>query len=356
MRGPHGQQATDLDRHGRLAQHPLHALAVLELAAEALALPDVVGRDAERPLGHAQPAHAMGETCGAQADLRDLEPVADIQQPVFVGDLQPVETQLAMAAVFLRAHDRDPSDDFPARLVAVEEEGRQPLAGIVRCPRHQDEVLGDAGPGDEPLAATDQPAVAPGLGIGLHGRGVGAGPRRRLGHGERRPDRAVDDGLQPAGLLRFGADLFQQDHVAVVRRGTVEDDRAEDRVAHLLVAARHAGNVQAAAAPGFGHLQGPEALALRLVPKAFQQVEADVLMLVIGFRIGFQRHDLFGDEVPDLEAQGLDLRREMEIHVAVILPIPKPGCVRSRVYPSPPEPSAIRSTAATGLPIARRRR
>jgi hypothetical protein len=45
----------------------------------------------------------MGEPRRAQADLRDLQAVADLHQPVLVGNLQAVERQLAMAAMLLRA-------------------------------------------------------------------------------------------------------------------------------------------------------------------------------------------------------------------------------------------------------------
>ena len=40
-----------------------------------------------------------------------LQPVADAHQHVLVGDLEPVEVQLAMPAMFLRPHDRDAADD-----------------------------------------------------------------------------------------------------------------------------------------------------------------------------------------------------------------------------------------------------
>ena len=77
----------------------------------------------------------------AEADLRRLQPVADLHQHVLVGDLQPVEFQLAMPAMLLRAHDRDAAHDAPARLVGVEQEGGQAVARVVGGARDQDEVL-----------------------------------------------------------------------------------------------------------------------------------------------------------------------------------------------------------------------
>ena len=64
---------------------------------------------------------------------------------------EPLERELAVPAMFFRPHDRNAPDDAPARLVAVEEEGRQAVARIVRRPRDQDEVLGFLRPGDEPF-------------------------------------------------------------------------------------------------------------------------------------------------------------------------------------------------------------
>src|SRR3546814_8521594 len=46
--GMHHHQPADGDAHRRLAEHPLHALAVGQLDAEALPLPDVIGRDLQR--------------------------------------------------------------------------------------------------------------------------------------------------------------------------------------------------------------------------------------------------------------------------------------------------------------------
>ena len=97
------------------------------------------------------------------------------------------------------------------------------------------------------LRPVHHPGVAAARGGGEHHRRVGAAARMRLGHGERGAHRSVDDGLQPALLLRRRAHLVQQDHVAVVGRGAVRAHRAEERVVELLVARGHADD---AAVPG----------------------------------------------------------------------------------------------------------
>src|SRR6185312_8293836 len=105
-----------LDAVGDITELDLHALAVGELDAEAFALVDVCLRDLAAALGEAEPAHAVGEPGGAEPDLGDAEPIADLHQYVLVRNLQPVENQLAVAAVLLRTHDRDAPHEFPAGL------------------------------------------------------------------------------------------------------------------------------------------------------------------------------------------------------------------------------------------------
>ena len=87
-----------------------------------------------------------------------LRPSPTPSRTFVVGDLEPVELELAVSAVLLRSHDRDAAHDAPAGLVAVEQERGQALARIVGRARHQDEMLRDAGAGDEPLAARDRPS------------------------------------------------------------------------------------------------------------------------------------------------------------------------------------------------------
>ena len=165
---------------------------------------------------------------------------------------------LAVAAVLFRPHDRDAAHDAPARLVAVEHECGEPLALVVGRLGDQYEVLRDAGAGDEPFAAVDHPFVAiPGC-SGQHHRRVGTGAGRGFGHHDGRARLAIDDRLQPAFFLLLGRDFVQHRHVAVVGRCAVEDNRAEDRVVHFLVARGHADDVESLAAALFRHLRRPQ--------------------------------------------------------------------------------------------------
>src|SRR5690606_4350625 len=151
--GVHGKQAADLDIHGSAAQHPLYAFTLCELEAERLAFHYTGSRDLEGTLGQPQPAHAVGQACGAQANLGELEAVAHVHQAVFIGNVQAIELDLAMAAVFFGAHDRYAAHDLPVRIVFVKEEGRQAFARIIGRFGDEDEVRGGGGTGDEVLAA-----------------------------------------------------------------------------------------------------------------------------------------------------------------------------------------------------------
>src|SRR5229473_2141564 len=260
----HHQEPPDLDAVRHLAELDLHALAVGEPDAKALALGDVGLRDLHRALGEPEPAHAVGEPRRPEPDLGRAQAVADPHQHVLLRHLEPLEEELAMAAVLLRAHDRDAANDAPARLVAVIEEGGEAAAGIVGGARDQDEMAGDAGAGDEPLAAVDHPAAALLLGAGPDHAGVGAAAGRRLGHGEGRAHVALDDRPEPSFLLRRGASARDEIHVAVVGGLAVEARRAEDRAVRLLVHRRPADDRQRHAAVLLGGLRRhrPAALAL----------------------------------------------------------------------------------------------
>jgi hypothetical protein len=90
----------------------------------------------------------MGQARRPEADLRQLEAVADLHQPVLVGDLHVLEHELAMAAMFFGPHDRDAAQDAPQISQMRNAVGR---AGIVRGVRHQMKRVA-ARTGDEPLS------------------------------------------------------------------------------------------------------------------------------------------------------------------------------------------------------------
>ena len=224
-----------------------------------LANRDVVERDGERALGKAEPAHAVGEPRGAEPDLRELEAVADVHQPCVVGNFQSVELELAVPAVLLRPHDRNPAHDAPPRLVAIEQERGQALARVVARLRNQDEVLRDACASDEPLATVHDPSVAAPLRARANHRRIGAAAGMRLGHRERAAHAPVDDRREPALLLLRRRHFREHGHVAVVRCRAVEAHGTEDRRVHLLVARRAPDHRQAESAELARNLRRPQA-------------------------------------------------------------------------------------------------
>ena len=227
-RGLHGQQTSDLDIHRRITQHPLDAFMLGQCRAKILTGLHIVEAFLQRPLRHAQPAHAMGQPCHPQSDLDRLHALTHFHQAVRILDLQPVEFDLAMATVLLGTHDRNAPNDPPARLILVKEEGRQTAAFVIGCARQKNEMLRPLSPRDEPFAPVDHPlVVALYLGPGEHHGRVRARARSRFGHHDGRSDLAVDDGLQPLILLILASHTVEQDHVAVIRRRTVEGQRPE---------------------------------------------------------------------------------------------------------------------------------
>src|SRR5262249_62028781 len=122
-----------------------------------------------------------------------------------------------MAAVLLRPHDADAPHHAPTRLIAIVEEGGEAVALVVGGARHEDEMLGRAGAGDEPFAAADHPLASRPLGPRHDHARIRAAARRRLGHGERRLHLALDDRLEPTLLLRRRARPGAPVHVAGVR-------------------------------------------------------------------------------------------------------------------------------------------
>ena len=333
----HGQQTTGVDIHGGLAEPVLDALVLVQTTAEGLALGNIGGRDLQRPLRHAEPAHAVRETCRAETDLRHLETVANTEQTVLVGDLEAVEAQFAMSAMLFGPHDRDTPHDLPARVVTVEEKGGEPLARVVRGACDEDEVLRDAGAGDEPLVTVDSPALAVTLGAGAHHpRRVGAAARMRFGHDKRRAHRAARDGRQPATFLLRVRGLLQQHHVAVVGRRRVEAHRAENRTRHLLVAGRHGDRAKTQAAILLGQLQAPEPLGAGLRAQFVDEFEPQVLTGIAIAGIGLQGQHVRGDEGGDPLPALLRFRSKVEVHASFPGVCASPCNARCRDYNKPP--------------------
>ena len=219
-----------------------------------------------------------------------------------------------MAAVFFRSHDPDPAHDPPARLIGVKEKRGKALALVVRRARDEDKMLRLAGPGDEPFTSENAPAAGSLFGARIHQRRIGARSAIGLGHGKRRTDAAVDDRREPAFLLRRRRDLREYGHVAVVGCGTVERDRAEYRAAHFFVEYGDFRNGAAEAAVGDRNLRRPKPAPFDQFAQRGEVLEVDILVLVIGARIVFERDDAFVDERAHGSALCLERRRGMEIH------------------------------------------
>ena len=86
--------------------------------------------------------------------------VTYFKQTVFVRNHQTIKAQLAMTAVFFRAHDADASHDLPARLVRVKQKRRKPLARVVAGLGDEHKMLCAFRAGDKPFAAIDDPVIA----------------------------------------------------------------------------------------------------------------------------------------------------------------------------------------------------
>ena len=170
---------------------------------------------------------AMGQPRRTEPHLGQFQAKPFTQQHVFDRHLQPIEDQLAMAAMLLWAHDRNTPLDPPAGIVPIKQKRRQPAAAVIRGPGDQDEMLRNTGPGDKPLAPGDHIAIAPLVRACLDHAGVRTATRRGFGHGKGRPNLTLGDGAQPAILLLVRRRAFQHHHVAVVGRGRVETDRQD---------------------------------------------------------------------------------------------------------------------------------
>ena len=207
-------------------------------------------------------------------------------QAVLVGNLEPVELELAVAAVLLRSHDRNAPHDAPAGLVAVEHERGESLARVVGGLRDQDEVLRDAGAGDEPLAPVHDPAGRPARRGRLHHRRIGAAARRGSVMTNARAHAAVDDRLRASASSAPVATLLSTVMLPSSGAAQLKHDRPEDRVVHLLVARRDADDRQPEPPRSRGICGAHRPAAFASARTRCEEVERDVLVLVEGGAIG----------------------------------------------------------------------
>ena len=143
-------------------------------------------------------------------------------------------------------------------------------------------MLGDAGAGDEPFVAVDHPACRP-----SSPRGCGScrdRSRRRARARSWRRTSAPCRRRWARSHLSFCArrsDQREQIHIAVIGRGAIERERAEDRAIRFLVHRGPADDRQRHPAIGLRRLRRPQPFVLGLGLHGAQHVEADVLVLVV---------------------------------------------------------------------------
>ena len=128
----------------------------------------------------------------------------------------------------------------------------------------------------------------------------------RLGHGEAGADRALDQRAQVPLLLRLGRHDVQQVHVALVGRGAVERDRAEQAAPRLLEDDGHLAHAEPQPAPLPRDMRRVEARGARPGP---QRVEPVPRQPVVFVHVGLLRDHLVADEGGGALAQVGQLRR-----------------------------------------------
>jgi len=168
----------------------------------------------------------MVDAPGAEAALGDLEAAAFAQQDVADRHTDVVEEHLdvAMRRVVVphdieRAHDAQ-----PGCVGRHEHHALLRVAGGVRiglAHHDEDRAARIGGAGDPPFVAVDDVVVTLALDAGGDVGGV-AGSHLGFGHRERRPDPALEQGLEPAGLALLRPVAGDGLHVAGVGRRAVE--------------------------------------------------------------------------------------------------------------------------------------
>ncbi|MCO5588369.1 hypothetical protein L7F22_042324 [Adiantum nelumboides] len=206
----------------------------------------------------AQPAHAVGQPGRAEADLGVAVALVDLTQHGVVGDAAVGEPDLQVPAVERLVQGRDVPADVHAGVVGVDEEHRRTttVTGGAGGAGHDDGERGAVGAGDEPLPAVDPPAAVDPGGRGGQRVGVGPGAGGGLGHREARAHVPGGERGEVADLLVLRGDPLEQVDVALVGRGDVQRDRAEQRVPGLGEHRGAAAHVQAVPAELGGGVRG----------------------------------------------------------------------------------------------------
>ncbi|MEA3221418.1 MAG: hypothetical protein OZX49_02539 [Immundisolibacter sp.] len=316
----HQPRGVHFDR--RFGYQALHFLVLGEVLAERLAPVDVVHGDVQRPPGDAQPAHAVRQAPGPQAQLGVVVALADLAQHRIGTDPAAGEAHLAVAAGEGVVERRRERGDLVTGVVGVDQEQGRAVVGT----RHADGKCRALRATDEPLVAVDDPLVAIAHGAReQHGR-IGTGTRCRLGHGKAGAYVAARQRRVVTGPLLGRTDGMQQVHVALVRRRAVERLRSEQAAPGGLEHQRAVAPVQTQAAVFDRHARrehtGRARRLLQFGADAFQPAR-------FGSDIGFARDDDLIDEASDLSHQRLDLGARGEIEHPRASWVCRPGILSS---------------------------
>ena len=133
-------------------------------------------------------------------------------------------------------------------------------------------------------------------------------------HGKGRAHLPARDWRKPALLLLRRTGRFEQHHVAVIGRRGMKGHGAKDRAAHRLVANRQSDLTKPEPTVFGLQLRAPEPLLPCLAPHGSEHGGRYVLMLVMGCRVGFERHQLASYESRNSCAEVLDLGGYNKVH------------------------------------------
>ncbi len=268
----------------------------------------------ERDLRVADPAHAVGEACGAKAVLPEQVSLATAAEHLVVGDAEVGDADLAVVAA--SGHGVDVADDLPALDGQVDEEGGVAglrRVGVLVCASDEDGKVGALRAGDEPLVAVDHPVVAVLDSLRLDERRVGTGDLR-FGHGEAGAGAAFGQRTQILLLLLRGGPVQERGHVAFVGGLGIDDEGTDACAAGLGGDERHRRRAQAHAVPLRRQVRVPEALRLRLLAQADYGADVFAAVGAVVLELLFGGADLCVHELADAEAHFLDVGRESKIN------------------------------------------
>ena len=204
--------------------------------AEGGAPPRVVGGDVVGAACRTEPPHAVRQPRRGEPHLGVAKPRAELPQHRTLGDPQPVQPHHRVAAGHEGVQGVEHPLDVNSRRVHRCEEHRRTMRpqGVAVVLRHDDRDRRTDGTGDQPFGAVDDEIRTLAARRRAQHRGVGAGPRRGLGHHEARADLAAGERAQPFLLLALLGDRFEEMHVGFVRGRAIEGYGPERRIAGRL--------------------------------------------------------------------------------------------------------------------------